>query len=202
MESEIKDWHAPIIPPPKERKDERLAEHERPHPPAASNRGNPQSEVRAGTEPRTPTYERREAPLSPPSEKRFVPSAPARPLAAPPSAPPLSLANLRPGAKKVQGGEGAHLSELRKALSAVIQSATNEMPAAVTSPPAHVRPETKESSLPSGEAREGASLASSTHGRQVPEIPEDLLRKLLTVQNPAQEKGTDPASSSGVASPA
>ncbi|OHA20341.1 MAG: hypothetical protein A2849_01025 [Candidatus Taylorbacteria bacterium RIFCSPHIGHO2_01_FULL_51_15] len=215
VENEIKEWHAPILPPPKERKEPSLRAGETPreperNPPVAAASPSPQEP------PRAPLSAR---PLSPPPrapERRSAvpPEARTHPRTPPSPTPPISLSNLRRGAKKEHtsqgprslGGEDARRSELRKALLAVLESPSKTLGEVKSSGPPELTPErsspltlqtSPESLSPKGKEQREASTSVrkasvSPQGGERSEIPEDLLRQLLTVEVPPQRPKTPP----------
>ncbi|MSU56221.1 MAG: hypothetical protein EXS51_02850 [Candidatus Taylorbacteria bacterium] len=198
VEEEIREWHMPIVPAPKERTDAPREGVPRASAPrdthgqgdtsraSSSERVFPRTDVRP-SEPRQEfsRHERKDAPppishteRRPPLHHETVPVHPREPQHAPiASTPtPLSLSNLRPDVKKVQSG-GAHLSELRKALSDVLQQTGGTLPAS---------PVPKAEPTHSGPPREALSgVPRSDSSSSAREVPEDLLRKLLSVDQPA-----------------
>ncbi|MEK7208358.1 MAG: type IV secretory system conjugative DNA transfer family protein [Patescibacteria group bacterium] len=210
VEQEIKDWHAPLLageklarghaptfPPQGERRDARGSLRERepqrePSPPprregertAAPPRVS--SEIRSGEPARSAAALRADdSPRGFRAERRPpFPSAlhprPAEPLS------PLSLASLRQGSKKDAPG-GAHLTELRRALSDVLKDALPHPPQGRANEPSS-----------SGEGVRALSPADLKREREatVPrsggaggEIPEEELRRLLGVAPPSERKG-------------
>lgn len=266
VEEEIREWHEPIVPPPKERKDvaERASVPERgsssqPNLPKDEHRKGDiqagqlarvsQNETRVSQPERAVRQEMRshdfdrshrreqpaneripsrpvrsenrasepsrdihreerrlqsfEQPSAPPAEARAS-HTPSAPVAS--SSAPLSLSSLRHGAKK-EGTGGVHFSELRKALSEVLETAgksTTDTPA--SGPKATLsRDETMPKETNTGQnstrARQSRDTFSETprntressgqsHATRNNEIPEDMLRKLLTVDHPISGKNT------------
>ncbi|MDO8594578.1 MAG: type IV secretion system DNA-binding domain-containing protein [bacterium] len=199
VEQQITEWHVPIVPAPKERK-EALPARASEAPPRTS----PQREVSlpvvqpravaAEREPmRSAVSERRETPAPvaprPPSVERptiRTPETRPTPVSPTPTQTPISLSNLRAGIKKERPA-GAHLSELRKALSDVLQQ-TVKIPApaeATSSTPAPQADRQTSRPAPSSVPPRIDAQQSSTSSAQAREIPEDLLRKLLEVKQPA-----------------
>ncbi len=182
VEEEIMAWHAPIVPSPKEQKDER----------GGFTRAGGMERGPARTPPR---MERdampREAPAraerhaAPPASSRYAPAAPA-----PVPSAPVSLSTLRPEAKRAPQS-AAHLSELRRALSDVLRNAPAEQSplrgAAPEGATKHTVPPSVSPTLQPSRSQEtsrGAPPVLAHHG----EIPEDMLRKLLEVENPLLKK--------------
>mgnify|MGYP001574477066 CR=1 FL=1 len=204
VEKEIKEWHLPIVPAPKERSGALRESAPRTSPPRDER---DQSDTKASPPERTPhapvsdhprdfvRHERRDVPL-PHSDRRpplhhdvasgrephHVPTVPAP--------APVPLASLRPGAKKAQTG-GAHslggtrdsqLSELRKALSQVLEQSTQNTPFAPSeenaAAPSNAQPKEQH-------AEQKRPQPPSARGG---EVPEDMLRKLLEVENPAEKQ--------------
>ncbi|KKW12630.1 MAG: hypothetical protein UY50_C0005G0026 [Parcubacteria group bacterium GW2011_GWA2_49_9] len=206
VENEIKEWHMPIVPAPKERLDApprdsapRASAPRDTHGQSESRVSSSERATRADvrpSEPRQefPRQERRDVPPAPQVERRPLPrhdatqGQPAREIPrAPvvPAPPPVSLSSLRPGMKKAQPG-GAHLSELRKALSDVLQQSAQSTPSVSSAPstptPSRVQtPEPPRSVSPQAQPTEQRG-EQATYPR---EVPEDMLRKLLEVKNPA-----------------
>ena len=211
VEAEIKDWHAPIIPAPKERRegepgmsDQRdMSRPQERFPRENRSPDRISGESRTGEPQREfSRQERRDMPLASPSERRFMPPGAlqsGRPPVPPPSftpaarepqsqphpqpAPaPLSLSNLRPGAKKAPPS-GAHLSELRKALSDVLQQpsalAEEKQAPSRQEPPRPTPPSMQQ------QAQQPVAQAQPQQAVRPQEIPEDMLRKLLEVHAPA-----------------
>ena len=219
VENEIKEWHAPTTPPPKERKDER-SDAPRDFPPRPTlqkdSRGNGELDRRVSSDPvRTGQGERRDVPLP---ERRPTPSyiphqpsptaLPAPTQSTPPAsisrpavsqAPvvppaPISLSSLKPGVKKPTVGGGAHLSELRKALSDVLQQTVKSPTVSTVTPPvvssASIPEHTRETTRPTPPPTQPSAPRTESYAKGPREIPEDLLRKLLTVDESAtQAKG-------------
>ncbi|MEK7088002.1 MAG: type IV secretory system conjugative DNA transfer family protein, partial [Patescibacteria group bacterium] len=181
VEREIIAWHAPILPPLKERKEsgaERVRsvarESTAPAAGAVTERAHPESRERERG--RTP-LERRGSPApetarhsASPQEARVAPVVDPAPSPAP---APIPLSHLRQNAKKGKPGE-AHLSELRKALSEVLQGSHAD--------------ETAVTSERVSEPEPRGPGAVSQSGTETKEIPEHLLRKLLDVPNPDSAK--------------
>ena len=199
VEQEIRDWHAPIVPAPKERKEgEMVSEHrdgsrgERPRETRTDERLPPRENRTSEPSRDLPRQERRDAP---PPERRFTPQSAPRPFtpapsaATPPPLPapaPMSLSTLRPDAKKDKPA-GGHLSELRKALSDVLQqtqkTATETVPQRSTPPPPVESVARSGQETASAQSPRPVEQASSLSARPN-EIPEDMLRKLLDVDAP------------------
>ena len=213
VESEIKEWHIPIAPAPKERKegDRPLEPREAvsrppPAPPLQRDSHSHNEQDRfARSEPRPneperfsrsehrvesprdfPRQERRHSSSpQPPPERRSMPSVHDARHAPPP--PPMSLSNLRAGAQRPQQS-GAHLSELRKALSDVLQTVPKPTPTAPSEPRTSSRQErpregasSRQDARPVREERREENLGQ---GGAAQEVPEDMLRKLLDILNP------------------
>ena len=206
VEKEIIEWHAPILPPPKERKESPI----RPEATRESHRDLPSgtnsekdshrsAEQRQIEPPRGfVRQERKDMSHSAIRDKRIPPAhfevRPSSPVVHPQA--PLSLSNLRSGAKK-EASSGAHLSELRKALSDVLQNTQNQhgqnLPNTEKTTISEKRNESVGKSVPetpqsnSAFKRENPRPVGTQAGHEG-EIPEDLLRKLLTVDNPIAEE--------------
>ena len=178
VEEEIKVWHTPVVAPLKERREERggpglagEAERAPARISARAERNPAPREVSASPAPRS---------AAPAPARLASVSAPA-PTATP---SPVSLSMLRPEAKRTQQST-AHLSELRRALSDVLRGAGAPENApkqiAQPSPPPTLQP----------------SRSQETTRRVPPvlthqgEIPEDMLRKLLEVENPLMKKDSE-----------
>lgn len=176
VEEEIKAWHAPVLsseklarahapiaPPPKERKE--LPAH---NVTLASSSEHSVSSHPFKSSPRVP---------SPWHEtSRYAPSAP---LVSPArSGQPVSLSTLRSSVRKEQRGNGKHLSELRHALSEVLQKSGQKSPSAASAPTAlgAAPADSRNSQFPRPQS-------SQTDDSGVKEIPEEMLRKLLTVED-------------------
>lgn len=201
VESEIKDWHAPILPPPVERKESEkrpqnsTRESASPH---AEMERDTRGRTEGHTEPRAREAVRPSLPrgksqthaanphFSPPPEVRETPVPPSEP-----SAPtPIPLSQLHRGSPADKPG-GAHLSELRKALSEVLQNPQKNQTEALS----------EHASRFSGKGPAAASGHPEKETR-VKEIPEDLLRKLLEVKDSdMKEKESGPASPSNRSQP-
>ncbi|OHA47444.1 MAG: hypothetical protein A3G61_03340 [Candidatus Taylorbacteria bacterium RIFCSPLOWO2_12_FULL_49_67] len=194
VENEIKEWHAPILPPPKEHR-----EHERPKEPQRESLSRPgernASAQKASESLPAQSYQRegrseltrsRSAPRPTQSADTSVrygrEKVHPRDESAPPEPPsPLSLSHLRHGGKKV-GSEETHLSELRQALSEVLKH-----PFAQSKKGTAQRVEEKERMRTKSEdASTAPPLSREQHveAKHAGEIPEELLRKLLEVPNP------------------
>jgi hypothetical protein len=202
VESEIIAWHAPILPPPKERKEstgrlgsrgllgaapvarevftQGAAREAAPRPalsgkttaaaPGPARRSEPRELERRSTPPETAGTS------SVLAKERRGGAAVQHPQPAP---APVSLSQLTRGAKKEHAG-GAHLSELRQALSEVLRDTREGAAKAEKAPRA--------GEAVASQRREGDVLSrpSSRHGSagETHEIPEALLRKLLEVPPP------------------
>ncbi|MDO8564890.1 MAG: type IV secretion system DNA-binding domain-containing protein [bacterium] len=190
VEEEIRIWHAPIPPKVLERKD--------PVSPRVDSGAGARAYGPSSGAPKTGTP-RTDAPLPVREERREFREAPpprreerreenreafrqaAPPEERPPAAPvrerpPVSLSQLQPTPKRAERPPGAHLNELRKALSDVLKDApvTSAGPAETASAPTREAP-----------------TASSEQG-----IPDDMLRKLLMVEKePPSSKPTPPLTS-------
>ncbi len=241
VENEIREWHAPILPPPKERKESFERSSALPSSPSPAGlpaqagqagSSNParefspraasqkeghrereperisRNETRAGEPTHSPLSARSASPKA--TERPFahtpheaVPSSlhghAGRHAMPPPLPTPLSLSQLRHGAKK-EKPEGAHLSELRQALSAALQSSeknqtetpaektqhspqTDSRGASFVAPEQAKRTDTAYPSSPDSSAPQRAK--NEAHPR---EIPEHLLKKLLDVPNPVPKE--------------
>ncbi|HBV00802.1 MAG TPA: hypothetical protein DEF00_00200 [Candidatus Taylorbacteria bacterium] len=209
VEREINEWHAPIIPPPKERKDApERRDFARESTPRVNMEKHDSVPSRVHTEKserifRSETQATEQAQISIPQRKKHSETT-KQPFASgqtgavssrdlrksgrmhpPDRSLPASmpLSHLHHGAKKGLS-EGAHLSELRKALSDALRSSelnTGEGKTANTP-----RLEEDEAQRASREAKEHTGPHASFS--QAHEIPEKLLRKLLLVPNPASIK--------------
>lgn len=178
VEEEIKTWHAPIPPPLKERREAPVQQREMlPERPFARREGVP---------------ERRSAGSARPSSESAVRSssaAPVPPSASPPAAGeteavkrPMPLAHLRPDSKKSGRESGSHLVELRRALSDVLKDAPQA--GVQTGAPSFAKESGERSRR---ESPEISPSAKSNHGRgeaHPNELPEDALRRLLSVEDP------------------
>jgi len=226
VEEEIRLWHEPILPPPKEVKKDGPVERvpldkiPRSGPPQGSGPRprdflqRPSSSV-SGPVPPVGGIQAREAtprPFSAPKRDMGTPVSPSLPSSLSSTAPypspslprsesrrdtlspqgqagaPISLSELRGGIKK-ERVDGAHLSELRKALSDVLKSSgategdTTPEPKRVPilSPSSSHPPAGTQASRPASVAPTPASSRPPTSPR---EIPEDELRQLLKVDPP------------------
>jgi hypothetical protein len=194
VEEEIKAWHAPIAPPPREREGER--------PPGLPMHG-PRTERSEGREPprergdwRPSSNERPREPRSVFPRPHFDPTrTPPPPMRNADGASAMSLADLRSGVKKEKVGMGAHLTELRKALSDVLKSpdggSTNPLrtsPEPETAPKEHKPARTSEASSRVSHEASPSSMGNSDKTVRVSEIPEDELKKLLHVEAPGNRE--------------
>ncbi len=213
VEEEIRVWHEPILPPPKERKEplpaprpEALAE---PHRERTESPRHPQGRPplqrdahRDGDAPRhtdshreTAHFEPRHVPAPIVAPVRPAPAShmEARPVHVPASTPtpthhstPVSLSSLNSGGKK-PNSDGAHLSELRKALSEVIQTAQKSSFSETPASPTREIPQAPPNGAERGQERTGRQEPAQAP-TQPREIPEDILRKLLMVEPPVADE--------------
>jgi len=221
VEEEIRVWHEPILPPPKERKEPLPARTEAPAEPHRERVDTPrppqirpplQREThREGDVPRHVDSHREVArpeqrhtfspspvlvrPAPQVSHNEARPSLSVAPISTPPRSPaPVSLSSLNSGGKKPSSG-GAHLSELRKALSEVIQTAQKSNFSETSDSPARETPQ-----VPPYEAERGQERRDAQEPAREPthphEIPEEMLRKLLTVEPTAADEKNDEATTS------
>ena len=217
-EREINEWHAPIMPPPKERKDapERQSDFARESTPRVSMDKNAsmQSRTHTGKPERILNKETRVAETAqismPPkrshfdvTKRRFASGQTevvssgvlheggrghsfdaSLPASSPTSVP---LSHLQHGAKKGRQ-EGAHLSELRQALSDALHSSqVNAREGKTAKVPRFQEDKTRGTTQEKQEHADPPASLSQTR-----EIPEKLLRKLLLVPNPSiKEEGSD-----------
>lgn len=213
VEGEIKNWHAPIAPPPKAvvgtpsvplrvplqageiARERALVSRETPH----SSRGERVSAPRLETQSRraphrepsvlSPTpLSAQHSPINPPSESvRANARTSSRTDAG--ATPHLPLSALR-SATKQERGASAHLSDLRKALSQALK-AEQEQEAVPPPRPQNPAPPSGKGESPSSARRlGGAQLGNNRAAVAGPkEIPEILLRQLLEVKedSPAEE---------------
>ena len=187
VEEEIKAWHAPIAPA--------VREGSGPPAPSGERQGRPSYEAPREAAPR----ERPEWRPRPEEHPREVRAAPIRPpfdtMRTPPplprdanGRPPVPLSDLRAGLKKEKVGTGAHLSELRKALTDVLKSDNGRKPEPQESPKAPepvTLPEPPRQPLPQAKVEPRAVESASLR----PEIPEEELKRLLHVEAPRDEGG-------------
>lgn len=186
VEEEIKAWHAPIVPTLREGTTSG-PKGERPARPSYNGPREAPSRERAEWRPRleerplevraTPTHPSFDAMRTPPPLPRDADGR-----------PPMSLADLRTGLKKDKVGTGAHLSELRKALTDVLKSGNGrkpepQEPRKATETPAAPEPRQQHAPPPKVEERR----QEPTPVRQ--EIPEEQLKRLLHVEAPHDESG-------------
>jgi len=201
VEKEIREWHQPIVPAPKERPDAPRETASRASPlQTGRSPGNTKTappperaaHVAANNHAREfPRLEHRETSPEPHGERHqasrhsVAPShaGESRHATVAPAPPPVPLSSLRTGAKKAQTG-GAHLSELRKALSQVLEQSAQGAPSTSKNAVAPSRPIPQEQHTEKKE-NQPQSLRPG-------EVPEEILRKLLEVENPAgKPKETD-----------
>lgn len=183
VEGEIKEWHAPILPAPKERRDsgeraQNFARESAPPRTGAENDTRGQTERRI--EPRA-SEERPPAPRrsshAPHARSRPSPPAEAQSVLVPSPAPhAVPLSHLRHSAKGGRAGD-AHVSELRKALSEVLQNAEKNPSGEIA-----------EQSISAAREKSTTASAGPEEETQSKEIPEHILRKLLEVPHPDATK--------------